>query len=240
MLPAEIAAMSSARHFRFGPESYDTAYEWGAGPLVILVHGWGGRAAQMAPLAVTLAAAGFRCAALDITGNGAPGRHFTRWSYFIRDIEAVTRTLQSEVFAYVGHSSGGTTMMAARARGLIRADRYVCVCSPSYPFLSVDAARNALDPSEKVMEHYKRHLADDFGIAWSELQAGGCYEGAGEDLLLVYAEKDRLVPHQEGDRIHVLCPGSTITKLKDYGHRSILTAPELARAANDFLTRGTR
>lgn len=238
-LPAEEAAMSSARRFRFGRDGHGTAFEWGAGPLVILAHGWGGRAAQMAPLAITLATVGFRCAALDITGNGAPGRHFTRWSYFLRDIEAVTQTLESDVFAYVGHSSGGTTMMAARSRGRIRAQRYVCISSPSYPFLSVDSARDALIPNEKVMERYKFHLAGDFGIAWSDLEAGGSYAGIGKDLLLVYAEKDRLVPHQEGDRIHALCPGSTLIKTKAYGHRSILMAPELAQAVSKFLTRGT-
>lgn len=235
LLPAEEVAMSSAKPLRFGLRGQGTAFEWGSGPLIVLVHGWNGRAAQMAPLATTLAANGFRCVALDVTGNGAQGPRFTCWHYFLRDIEDVTRAIRSEVFAYVGHSSGGTTMMAARRAGRIQAQRYICICSPSYPFLSVDSVRNDFNPREPVMESYKLHLTEQFEITWSDLAAGGSYADAGKDLLLVYAGKDKLVPYHEGNRIHALCPGSVLVKASDYGHRSILTAPELSRETLAFL-----
>lgn len=237
MLPVEEAAMASATVFRFGPQEQGIAFEWGSGPLVILVHGWGGRAAQMAPLAALLASKGYRSVALEIPGHGSPGRRSTRWNYFLRDIEAVTKALRSEVFAYAGHSSGGTTMMAARRNGLIRASLYICICSPSYPFLSVDAARNIFNASDGVVERYKLHLAEAFGISWNELEAGGSYAGAGNDLLLVYAGKDRMVPHHEGDGIHALCTGSALFKTTNYGHRSILSAPELYAEVLSFLKR---
>lgn len=235
MLPVEEAAMASVKLFRFGPQQQGLAYEWGSGPLVIFVHGWGGRAAQMAPLATALASEGYRCVALEIPGHGSPGRRSTRWHYFPRDIEALTQALGSEVLAYVGHSSGGTTMMAARRNGRIHAQRYICICSPCYPFLSIDAARNIFNVSEGVMKRYKLHLANAFGVAWDELEAGGSFLGAAENLLLVYAGKDKMVPQQEGDRIHALCAGSTLFKTQNYGHRSILSAPELRVEALNFL-----
>lgn len=234
-LPVEEAAMSGAKPLRFGPQGRGMAFEWGAGPLIVLVHGWGGRAAQMAPLAAALTAEGYRCVAPEITGHGAPGRHFTRWHYFFRDVEALAQTLRSEVFAYVGHSSGGTTMMAARRQGRVRAQRYICICSPFYPFLSIDSARNTFNASERLVEDYKLYVADGFGMAWNELEAGGSYAGAGENLLLVYGEKDKMVPHETGEQIHDLCPGSVLLKTKNHGHRSILSAAELRLATLDFL-----
>ncbi len=238
LLPDEREAIAFAKRFEYG-SNRNAAFEWGAGPLVILVHGWNGSAAQMAPLAVELAIQGYRCVALDIAGNGADGRYFTRWSYFLRDLEALTRSLQSEVFAYIGHSSGGMTMMAARRGGRIKAVRYACICTPSYPFLSVDSVEAALKPNERIIARYKNYLAGDFGMSWNELEAGGCFAGVGDNLLLIYDERDRMVPHSEGDRIHALCPGSRLVKTYSYGHRRILTAHELPRTIGDFLAGAT-
>lgn len=237
LAPRELEAMKLAKPFRYGPDREHCAFEWGVGPLVLLVHGWGGRAGQMAPLACSLANQGFRCVAFDITGNGASGRRSTRWSYFLRDIAAVTKSLNDDVFAYIGHSSGGTTMMATRRRGQIGAKHYVCICTPSYPFLSLDSVRQRFEPRESLLSRYKTYLENEFGIAWHELEDGGSFTGVGENLLLIYDERDRLVPHSEGDRIQKLCTGSTLIKTRYYGHRRILTAPELHSTVSEFLKR---
>lgn len=61
----EQALMARATRISFGPNGSSSAWSWGAGPAVILVHGWGGRASQMAPLAASLAEQGFQ----SITGK---------------------------------------------------------------------------------------------------------------------------------------------------------------------------
>jgi len=231
----ERQAMASAKPLRYGGQN--TAWDWGAGPLVILVHGWGGRAAQMAPLAACLATRGYRCVAPDVAGHGDAKKPYTRWSYFLRDIEALTRSLGSEVFAFVGHSAGGLTMMAVRRKGRIASRRYVCICAPSYPFPPVDRIRQLLDPSDGVMERYKAYLGREFDVPWQALEAGDSFAAAGGDVLLIYDERDRFVPHTEGDRIHALCPGSTLIKTQGYGHQRILAAPELLEHVGDFLGR---
>src|SRR5690606_32076328 len=48
-------------------------FEAGSGPLVLALHGWGGRAAQMAPVARRLAAEGYRVVAPELPSRaGAP------------------------------------------------------------------------------------------------------------------------------------------------------------------------
>lgn len=233
----EQKAMSTAKPLRYGLDNQNTAWEWGAGPLIILVHGWGGRAAQMAPLAASLATRGYRCVAPDVTGHGDAKKHHTRWSYFLRDVEALTRFLKSEVFAFVGHSAGGMTMMAVRRQARINAQRYVCICAPSYPFPPLNRVKQVLDPSEGVMERFRTYLGREFNFPWRLLEGGESYAAAGSDLLLIYEERDRFVPHTEGDRIHALCPGSTLIKTQEYSHQRILTAPELPSYIGDFLAR---
>src|SRR5687768_7082663 len=46
------------------------AWEWGSGPLVLLVHGWGSRAGRFSTLGPALVDAGFRVVAHDAPAHG--------------------------------------------------------------------------------------------------------------------------------------------------------------------------
>ena len=230
---SEQEAMAQASKMSYGENN--VAWIWGDGPLVIFVHGWSGRAAQMAPLAVHVANLGFRSVAIDVTGHGDSPKRHTRWEYFLRDIAAVSQSLHEEAYAYVGHSAGGLAMMAARALKGIHARRYACVCAPSFPFPPINVIRKKLNPKEAVLENYKKYIAKQFETTWEKLQAGCSYANAGSNTLLFYDETDRFVDHSEGDRIQALCPGARLVKTSAYSHQKILAAPELAQTLGAFL-----
>src|SRR5712691_694519 len=229
----EQEAMAQASRISYGENN--AAWVWGNGPLVIFVHGWSGRAAQMAPLALHVANLGFRSVAIDGTGHGDSPKRRTRWDYFFRDIAALSRSLHEEVYAYVGHSAGALCMMAARALKGIHAQRYACICAPSFPFPPINVIQKKLNPKEAVLEHYKKYIADQFETTWEELQAGCSYAHAGSNLVLFYDETDRFVHHSEGDKIQELCPGARLVKTSAYSHQKILAAPELAQTLGAFL-----
>src|SRR5438128_14241 len=233
---SEQEAMAQASRMNYGENN--VAWAWGDGPLVIFVHGWSGRAAQMAPLALHAANLGFRSVAIDVTGHGDSPKRHTRWDYFLRDIAALSQSLHEEVYAYVGHSAGALSMMAARALKGIHAQCYVCICAPSFPFPPIDVIRKNLNPKEAVLEHYKMYIAEQFETTWEELQAGCSDADAGSDTLLFYDETDRFVDHSEGDKIQALCPGARLIKTSAYSHQKILAAPELAQAVGEFLKKG--
>lgn len=235
--PAQQQALGQAGELRYGEAGRNVAWAWGEGPLVILVHGWNGRAAQLAPLAQKIAAHGFRCVAIEVSGHGdSPGER-PEWTHFIDDIAALTHSLGQPVHAYVAHSAGGLTTMAARGLTGIAASRYLCICAPSHPFPPIEVLRKRLNPAERVIDGYRRFIADQFGAGWDELAAGSAYAGAGGDLLLFYDKADRFVGHEEGDRIARRCPGAGLMKTDSYGHMRVLEAPELADAAVLFLLR---
>lgn len=228
-------AMARASKLHFGEDQTNVAWSWGEGRLLILVHGWGGRADQMAPLAVRLAAEGFRAVALDVTGHGASPKRHTRWEYFLRDIAALTSTLKEDVYAYVAHSAGALCVMADRELKGIRAQRYVCIAAPSHPFPPIHVIQKKLRPKQNVIARYKEYIAAQFGTTWEKLETGRSYADAGSNLLLIYDETDRFVSHTEGDRIHALCPGSTLIKTKAYSHQQSVEAPETLQAVVEFL-----
>ena len=232
---AERLAMARAEQIHFGAGRANVAWSWGAGPPVILVHGWNGRAAQMAPLAAHIADSGFRAVAPDVTGHGdSPGRH-THWRYFLRDIPELAQTLGEQAYAYVGHSAGALTMMAARHAGKVSASRYVCICAPSHPFPPISVISKKLAPRPAIVERYKAFIAGQFGSTWDELVPGLVYRGLGADTLLFYDTTDRFVDHTEGEKIAAIAPGARLLKTDRYGHARILAAPELHAAVCEFL-----
>lgn len=231
----EREAMAQAKKLSYGEDDRNVAWAWGDGPLVIFVHGWGGRAAQMAPLALHVANLGFRSVAIDVTGHGDSPKRHTRWDYFLRDIAALSQSLHEEVYAYVGHSAGALSMMAARALRGIHAQRYACICAPSFPFPPIKVIQKKLNPKERALESYKAYIAGQFETTWEQLQTGLSYANAGPDTLLVYDEADRYIDHSEGDRIQARCPAARLVKTSGYSHQKILAAPELAQTVGAFL-----
>jgi hypothetical protein len=238
MTPPQQQALAQASQLRYGENQRNVAWSWGEGPLVVLVHGWNGRAAHLAPLAVSIAKLGFRCVAIEVTGHGSSPGNRTSWACFVEDIAALTRSLDQEVHAYVAHSAGGLTTMAARRLKGIRAKLYVCICAPSHPFPPINVIRKRLDPRPGVIDLYREFIARQFNTRWDTLASGCSYTGAGSDLLLFYDEADRFVDHAEGDRILKLCPGARLIKSNGYGHTKVLGSTELTQAVGAFLESG--
>lgn len=227
----EQAAMERAERLQLAGRP---VYRWGTGPLVLLVHGWAGRAGQMAPLALALSEAGFQAVAFDVKGHGeAPGSS-TSWATFFQDLENISQALNQPIHACIGHSAGALTLMASRRRGL-SAERYVTICSPSHPFPALDFIRRILAPSEGVMRAYERDLAAQFDCSWETLETGASYLGAGPETLLIYDVADKVVPPSEGDKLLGICPKAQLRKLGPAGHTRLLSTPELSHTVLDFL-----
>jgi pimeloyl-ACP methyl ester carboxylesterase len=234
--PIEQAALGSASRFRFGIGDRNVAWSWGRGPLVLLVHGWGGRAAQMAPLGAYLGSIGYRAVAPDITGHGESRARYATWPDFFDDLAALERTLGEPVHAYVGHSIGGLAMMAARHISGTRATRYVCVCAPSHPSRRIETIRRRIDPSPQALARYKDFVASQFRApSWVALEAGWAYTGCGPETLLVHDLDDRFMSHEEGDKLLAAHPRVVLKKIRGNGHNRILMNPGFMALVGDFL-----
>ncbi len=211
------------------------AYRWGTGPTVLLVHGWAGRGGQMAPLGVKLASAGFQAVAFDVKGHGEACGRTTSWSTFLRDIDAVGKSLSEPIHACVGHSAGALSLMALRKGERISASRYVTICSPSHPFPALDFIRRILAPSEGVMTAYQSDVAAQFGTTWADLQTGSSYLGSGPETLLLYDVADKIVSPSEGEKLVALYPEARFKTIGPAGHTRILATQELHQTVLDFL-----
>lgn len=123
--PRERAVLELARRFELEPppDALDprstlvAGFEWGMGPAVLLVHGWGGRAAQLASFVAPLVEAGFRVLAFDAPAHGdSPGERtsFAEIAALVAQIGA----LRGPLHGIVGHSLGGAASLLALSRGV--------------------------------------------------------------------------------------------------------------------------
>lgn len=234
---AEQAALDGSIEFPYGGETGKVARSWGGGgrPVVLLVHGWGGRAEQMAPLAKALADLNYRAVAINVTGHGNSAGDKTAWSHFVNDVAALAHELRGPIHALVGHSAGGLAAMVARWRGLVQASRYVCIAAPSYPYPPLEGVRRRLNPPEALLKRYESYLAAELEAEWSQLEACEAFGGLGDRLMLVYDEKDRFVSHTQADRIASVCQGARVHKTAAHGHTRLLAAPEVHEEVCKFV-----
>lgn len=232
-------ALGSGRSFKWGPGRRHAAWSWGEGPTVLLVHGWGARAAQMAPLAQHLASLGFRAVAPDITGHGdSPGRHVS-FRQFIDDVAGLAGELGMPLHALVGHSAGGMTMMAAREGRGVRAEHYVCLSAPRAPYPPIDSIRKRLRPRDSILRKCVAHFSGQFDQDADSLDEAILYRDLGQGrLLLIYDEDDERVRRDDPEIIASAWPGAEIVRTTGLGHQKVLWDERVHEMVAAYLCRG--
>ena len=127
--PWPVAIREHTRTRRLKSGSVELAvYEWGRGPAVMLVHGWGSNATHLARLVQPLRSAGFRVIAFDAPAHGRSTGRSTDMVAYAQAVALVAREA-GPLHAVIGHSFGAAmAMYAARDWGL-SASRLVLVSS---------------------------------------------------------------------------------------------------------------
>lgn len=216
------------------------AWEWGAGPAVLLVHGWGGRGAQLAAFAPPLLAAGFRVVAFDAPAHGASeGRRAS-----LLDFRNAVRAVASRVGPLAGvvaHSLGAAATALAMKDGL-DAPRAVFLSPPAEPraylrrFLAAVGIPAALAPT--VERRFERAA----GFRWADLAVPAVAPALDAPLLVIHDRGDREVPWADGAAIAAAWPGAELLTTAGLGHMRLLHEPAVIARAVAFLdpARGDR
>ncbi|MCL2453827.1 MAG: alpha/beta hydrolase [Micrococcales bacterium] len=207
------------------------AEAWGEGPVVYLVHGWGGWRGQVASFAPPLVAEGFRVVTFDSLSHGDSdaGEHGPGRSSGGEMIESFQRVYErlGPAHAVVGHSLG----CASACRTLLSGaeTERLCLVSPN-PDMAEIARRFArqiglaprLDEAFlEANERFARRSMHDFDIA--PMGATGRLPGA----TIIHDDADKEVPLTVARQIADAWPGSTLVPTHGLGHHRILIDPDV-------------
>ena len=210
-------------------------YQWGeAGPLVLFVHGWSGRASQVAAFVAPLLDAGMRVLAVDLPGHGeTPGKRTN-----IIECAAVIRELEGKfgpLYAAITHSFGGMVLTYALGHGA-RVERAVIISAPSDVDFLVESFAETLSLHPDVVDDLWRRMALRFDEEFSERLSIVNYA---DDLvmpaLVIHDEQDNSVPVSQGQRIAATWPGAQFLRTSGLGHGRILRDRQVIGTVVEFL-----
>ena len=213
------------------------ATAWGAGPTVLLVHGWEGRGAQLGAFVDPLVAAGYRVVALDGPAHGDSPGVTTTGPEFARALVA-TRDVVGPLAAIVGHSFGGFTSLLAVSRGL-PTSRIVTIGTPgSVPEVLRDFLRLIKLP-DAALPSMIASLEARVGAPMASFEVEAFAPTIDVPVLVVHDTDDREVPYEDGRRLADVF-GARLLTTNGLGHRRILFAPDVVAAVVEFIEEGRR
>ena len=212
-----------------------SATAWGAGPIVLLVHGWEGRGAQLGAFVDPLVAAGYRVIALDGPAHGDSTGTTVTGPEFARALE-MTRETVGPLAAIVAHSFGAFISLLAASRGLA-ADRIVVIGSPSSVPEVLREFQELIALPARAMPSMVRALEQRGGAPMESFDVARFVGHIDAPLLVVHDTDDLEVPYVNGTRLAELF-GARLLTTSGLGHRRILYTPDVVSAVVDFVESG--
>jgi pimeloyl-ACP methyl ester carboxylesterase len=231
----EEALLEGGRRFEFvAAGTTHRGFRFGAGPKVLLVHGWQGRGAQLGALVQPLVDAGHEVLLFDAKAHGdTPGRLVDARDF--ADAIAAIAAREGELHAIVAHSMGGMAAAGARRFG-VRAARWVVMGSPLSPEGAVAFLKRELDLAPEVVSKVERLLADRFEARWDRLVEGDLFRDGDAPLLVVHDHDDDEVPFHHAARIAAAWGPAEVHATEGLGHRRILWDPAVVDRVRRFVT----
>tara|TARA_R110002020_G_scaffold136636_4_gene305005 strand:- start:2842 stop:3756 length:915 start_codon:yes stop_codon:yes gene_type:complete len=206
---------------------------------ILIVHGWGSAAAYISALAQGLTADGAEVIVLDFPGHGqSSGRGLHMRMAVDAMVEAERRFGPFD--GAVGHSFGGASLMLAaggvmRQAGRISPRRLVVIGAPTRIEWLFDAFARQLGLSAAIKHGLLRHAEEVAGASLADFDTVRVADRLGTPLLVVHAEDDKEVDADHARR-YAAVSSARIHWANGFGHRRIISAPEVIETIRGFLT----
>jgi pimeloyl-ACP methyl ester carboxylesterase len=213
-----------------------TLHGWalGDGPVAMLIHGWGGWAAQYAPIAAALAARGVRATAIDLPGHGADQAPRSDLFQFV-DALHVLAERQGQPAMIVGHSLG------ALAAAMAFDDAPPAAAAFLAPALSTDAVLDSyaqmLGLRAATARELRRRIERFVGDVWPQVNRGAGLQWPYGPLLVVHDRNDPQTPFALSAALAERQPHVDLLEVNGLGHNRVLRDPATVREIADFAAR---
>lgn len=212
---------------------------WGEGPVVYLVHGWGGRGSQFGALVEPLVEGGLRVVMFDApahgdSDHGPAGPRRTHGVEFAKALDAVFCEF-GPAEAVIAHSMGTISTYLAMRYGWLGVDRLVFV-APMVEFNGLlDQFQDVLGFGPRTRGVLEREVKEFVGVGVDEFDAR--VQAAHVEPLptLVITDRgDRQSPYADVvDFARTI--GAPLIATGGLGHRKILRDPEVVRTIVEYV-----
>lgn len=207
------------------------------GTCVLLVHGWGGHAGQMLPLAQALIVQGLRPVLLDLPAHGKSEGRVSNLPQFARAMEYTLARLAQQgqvVHGVVAHSLAANALAFAAARGL-PTRRVVLLAPPASPREYTRLFAQVFGLHEAMRAALQRRIEAREGMLMAQFEPQASGPGVTQPTLVVHDHGDRINHFADGAAFAQAIPGATLLATEGLGHTRLLRDPQVMQAVADFL-----
>ncbi|WP_382322254.1 alpha/beta hydrolase [Hydrogenophaga sp. UC242_53] len=202
------------------------------GPVVLLLHGWGGHAAQMLPLAQALMNQGLRPVLVDLPAHGRSQGSTSNLPQFARAIEYLTARLQQqghEVRAVAAHSLAANALAYAAARGLPVA-RLALLAPPASPHAYTRLFAKVFGLSEDTRERLQQRVEAREGILMRQFEPAAVGPRVAVATLIVHDREDRINRFADAEAYRDAIAGARLMATDGLGHTRLLRDEQVVNA----------
>jgi pimeloyl-ACP methyl ester carboxylesterase len=208
----------------------------GEGPTILLVHGWGERAATLGALVKPLVARGYRVVGVDLPAHGdSPGRRTDIPEESVA-VRAIADAL-GNVHAVIAHSMGGAVTTTALHDGL-RAERVVFVAPAVRLQNALKAFVEMVNLPPRAIVGLRRHIERRFGeTVWEDFAADRLAESMDLPALVIHDSDDDQVAFEDGWLLASRWPGAHFVATEGLGHIKVLGNERVIDEIGRFLVK---
>ena len=195
--------------------------------IALLVHGWGGHARQMLPLAEAMAQQGLKPVLLEMPAHGQSSGLVSNLPQFARAIEYVAGRLAQQghtVRVLAAHSLGANAAAFATARGLA-VQRLVLMAPPASPREFTRYFAQVFGLSEATRAGMQKRIESREGILMQQLEPAFVGPRIHVPTLVVHDRQDSINQFADGQAFAHAIRGAELHATEGLGHRKILKDP---------------
>ena len=214
--------------------------------LVVFIHGWSSDGGRMAPLAAHVLQTGIACLLVDLPGHGRTGRaesydakRMVEDLVVVRDWISQRPDLAELRCAILGYSFGGVGAIVAAVRDS-RWDALVVMGAPTGPMQAIEIYLEAKKlPVRWLRRPLYRSAQRVIGVDPNTFAGTLNLPQLRVPALFVHGERDEVVPHEHGIRLHETAPRdlAEIAIVEQAGHDDLLVNEEAGRRVAAFVAR---
>lgn len=199
------------------------------GPVALLVHGWGGHARQLLPLAESLAQHGFRPVLLEMPAHGRSGGAVSSLPQFARAIDYAVGRLQQEghrIGVLAAHSLGANAAAYAASRGLA-VGKLVLIAPPASPRAYTKYFAKVFGLSEETRAGMQQRIEAREGVLMRQFEPPAVGPRLRLPTLVVHDRDDGINRFADGQAYAHAVTGAELLATEGLGHRKILKDAEV-------------
>ncbi len=211
-----------------------TAYAWGEGATVLIVHGWGGRGTQFGSFVKPLVDAGYRVLAFDAPAHGkTPGKQTNGFEF--AEAIATVAAKESPIDTIIAHSLGATSTALALSKEVF-ARKVVCLASLCWLSRSIERFSQLLRLSPETKAELYKLTENKFGKdVWDLVSVDKRVANLSIPALLFHDRDDRDCSLNESEAITQAWRDSQLIVTEGLGHNRILRDEQVIQQTVNFI-----